>query len=107
MFKGITALLPVVNESEKLDEVLLLIGLALSSLCVMHIIFSTICYYAWGTTLIEPVVTQMLPAENIYVEIMSVLFSINLLFSYPLSICVTNQTLAAFIFGTNEEEKLG
>ena len=80
---------------------------ALSALCTVYVIFSFICFYAWGSNLTEAVVTQMLPADNVYVEIMSVLFSINLLFSYPLTIFVTNQTLAAFIFGTSEDERLG
>ena len=107
MFEGITCMLPVVNESENQKQMPTIIVLALSSLCVMYVIFSFICYYAWGSDLNESVVTQMLPADNIYVEIMSVLFSINLIFSYPLAIFVTNQTLAAFIFSTREDERLG
>ena len=67
MFKGITALLPVVNESEKMEQMPFLTVAATSFLCVVHITFSTICYYAWGSDLNEPVVTQMLPAHNIFV----------------------------------------
>ena len=67
MFKGITALLPVINESEKIEQTPFLLVLATTSLCIMHVTFSTICYYSWGTNLTEPVVTQMLPQNNVYV----------------------------------------
>ena len=67
MFKGLTALLPVINESEKIEQAPVLTVLATTSLCAINIIFSTICYYAWGTNLTEPVVTQMLPAHNVTV----------------------------------------
>ena len=107
MFEGITCLLPVINESQDLTKIPKIIILSLTSLCIMHIIFASICYYSWGNDLTEPVVTQMLPAANYAVEIVSILFMINLVFSYPMSIFVANQTLAAFILDTKEETRLG
>ena len=49
----------------------------------------------------------MLPANNFIVEIMYVLFCINLVFSYPLIAWPANQTAAYYILGTHEDDKLG
>ena len=71
----------------------------------MHITFGSICYYAWGSDLTEPVVTQMLPAENGYVQAMKLLFCVNLLYTYRLTIAPTFNSLEAFVLGVKETNK--
>ena len=71
-------------------------------LCTIYILFSLLCYYAWGSDLTEPVVTEMLPAGNMVVQIMKLLFCLNLVFSFPLTIVPTFSTLEAFLLGKKE-----
>jgi hypothetical protein len=56
MFEGITAVLPVMEASDAKEDFSYLIAGALSTLCVVHICFSELCYYAYGNTLNDPVV---------------------------------------------------
>lgn len=58
-----------------------------------------LCYYCWGSSLTEPVVTEMLPADNIYVQVMKLLFCLNLVVSFPLTIRPTFDTLQAVLLG--------
>lgn len=44
----------------------------------------------------------MLPADNRFVQVMKMLFCLNLVFSYPLSIVPTFNTLEALILGKKE-----
>ena len=47
----------------------------------------------------------MLPQDNILVQAVTILFCLNLVFSYPMSMAPTFQIAAAVIFGQNEEER--
>lgn len=106
MFEGIGSLLPVMRETEKPDQFGLITVAALMTLCTIYLAFSSLCYYAWGGDLNEPVVTEMLPADNSYVQLMKLLFCINLIFSYPLTLQVTFNTLEAWCFGRKEAKNL-
>jgi len=85
MFEGIGCLMPVLKETEKPAQVPYLIVAALALLCTMYVGFSMLCYYAWGQGLQEPVVTEMLPAGNISVQILKLTFCLSLLCGYPLT----------------------
>lgn len=93
MFEGIGCMMPILNATENKNEFIPLTVLALITLCITYIVFSEICYYAWGADLTESVVTEMLPPANIAVQILKLLFCLNLTFSYPLSIVPTNETI--------------
>ena len=67
MFEGIGCLLPVMKETKKPEEVPYLAIAAFATLFTMHIVFSSVCYAAYGEDLTEPVVTEMLPADNVMV----------------------------------------
>ena len=102
MFEGVGSLLPVMRETEKPEQMPMLTVAALIMLGVIYVLFSFLCYYAWGSDLDEPVVTEMLPADNHFVQAMKLLFCINLVFSYPITIVPTFNTLEAFCLGKKE-----
>ena len=82
--------------------------MALVSLCTFYTLFSFLCYYSWGSDLDEAVVTEMLPADNVFVQIMKLLFCVNLMVSYPLTI-VPALTIFDTLFGkkeTNSDEEV-
>ena len=51
MYEGIGNLLPVMKETEKPENVPCLTVAAFATLFLMHVSFSSICYYAWGESL--------------------------------------------------------
>lgn len=102
MFEGIGCLLPIMRETEKPEQSPCIVVSAIVSLCFIYMLFSSICYYAWGADLTEPVVTEMLPADNAFVQVMKLLFCINLIFSYPLTIVPTFNTIEALLLGKRE-----
>ena len=67
MFEGIGCLLPVMREVEKPKDFPYIVVAAISTLCIVYLAFSSLCYYTWGGSLDEPVVTEMLPADNVIV----------------------------------------
>lgn len=67
MFEGIGCLLPVMLETEKPEQFNMITVAALMTLCTVYLAFSSLCYYAWGGDLDQPVVTEMLPADNRFV----------------------------------------
>lgn len=106
MYEGIGCLLPVMKETEEPENVPYLAVAAFATLFVMHVSFSSICYYAWGASLTEPVVTEMLPADNVYVQIMKLLFCTNLIFSFPFTIVPTFQAVDVLVINKKETATL-
>ena len=97
MFEGIGSLLPVMREVERPEIYPRQTVMALLLLCCIYVLFSFLCYYAWGTDLDESVVTEMLPADNVFVQIMKLLFCVNLMISYPITIKPLFTTLESLI----------
>jgi len=74
----------------------------LSCLGITYALFGFLCYYAWGSDLNESVVTEMLPPDNTWVQIMKLFFCVNLVISYPLTIIPTFNALEAAFMGKVE-----
>ena len=111
MYEGIGCLLPVVRETEKPEEAPFLSLAAFATLFTMNVSFASLCYYAWGANLTEPVVTEMLPADNTFVQVMKLLFCLNLVFSFPFTMVPTYSTIEAYFLNKKEtatlEEQVG
>ena len=97
MFEGIGCLLPVMREVEKPDLYPIQTIGALIFLCTIYVLFAFTCYYAWGSNLDEPVVTEMLPPDNHFVQVMKLLFCLNLMISFPVTIVPVYHALEAVI----------
>jgi len=97
MFEGIGCMLPVMREVERPEIFPKQVIGALFTLCLIYISFSSLCFYSWGSDLNEVVVTEMLPADNKFVEIMKLLFCLNLMISYPITVVPTYNALEALM----------
>jgi amino acid permease len=102
MFEGVGCLLPVMRETARPERMPAITVVALACLCTTYILFSLLCYAAWGDGLSQPVVTEMLPKGDHWVQAMKLLFCINLMFSFPITIVPTFDTLQACILGKRE-----
>jgi amino acid permease len=56
MFEGIPTVLPVMESSDSKENYHWIVGAALSTLCVINIIFSELCYYTFGEGITEPII---------------------------------------------------
>ena len=101
MFEGIGCVMPVMHACDDTarSRFPYLIFFALSSLCLLYIGFSEICYYTFGDNLNQSIVMQEMPSDNIIIIIVKFLFCINILFSYPITIYPTNVIIDSFLFG--------
>ena len=61
MYEGIGCVLPVMEASEYKDNFHVLLIAALATLLTIHISFSELCYYYFGESLKEPIVTEQMP----------------------------------------------
>ena len=85
--------MPVMRETAVPEKFAMLTGACLITLCTVYILFAGLCYYNWGATLDEAVVTEMLPADNAFVQFMKLAYCINLIFSYPVTIVPAHDTV--------------
>ena len=106
MFEGVGSLLPVMREVENPQDFAFLTVSVQWTLCIIQILFSTLCYYAWAGSIVEPIITEILPAGNVLVQIMKLLYCINLVYSYRVSIVPTFSALEQYILGVKEKSNL-
>lgn len=98
MYEGVGCVMPVMEASEYKENFTVLLVAALVTLCATHVGFSELCYYYWGATLKEPIVTEQLPQGNWFLILAKLLFCVNILFSIPLIVYITNQIVEGFVF---------
>ena len=90
--------MPVMSATKKRDEFpYLLIG-CFGFLFFMYITFGEICYFTFGKNLTKPLIIEHMPKANIIIQIVKILFIVNLVFSYPLVIYITNVIFESYTF---------
>ena len=55
-YEGIGAVLPIMEASESKESFSFLIALALATICLIHITFSEVTYYAYGDDITETII---------------------------------------------------
>ena len=78
--------MPVMATTEKPEQFPRMLSYAIITLISIFVVYANLCYFTWGSNMTEPIVTQMLPADNIVVIIIKFLFTLNLVCSYPIVI---------------------
>ena len=57
-YEGIGAVLPIMEASAAKDSFHWLIALALGTICLLHITFSEVTYYAYGDEITETIIIE-------------------------------------------------
>ena len=70
---------------------------AFATLTTIYILFAELCYYTFGSDLNQTIIMAQMPSDNVIIQISKMLFIINLFFSYPLVIYMTNVILEGFL----------
>jgi amino acid permease len=98
LFEGIGGLMPIMSATKEREVFPYLLCGALTFLCTMYILFGELCYYTFGGGLNKAIIMEMMPADNPIIQVVKILFMLNLVFSYPLTIFITNLILEGFTF---------
>lgn len=89
-YEGIGIVMPVLATSEKPERFKEMLIYAFITLVFIFIAFSELCYIAWGSNDDQPIITEMLPEDNVGVILIKFLFSLNLVCSFPIVIFPAN-----------------
>ena len=90
MYEGIGGLMPLMSATKNRNEFPTLLALALTTLTIIYICFSELCYFTFGDKLDKPIIMEMMPQTNIVIQVVTLLFILNLIFTYPLTVYITN-----------------
>ena len=82
-FEGIGIILPVQDITKNQEQYKSIVVLVIVVVSAVYIAFGYFCVNAWGTEMTTPLITDQLP-EGWVTYIILFLFSLNLIFSYPL-----------------------
>lgn len=96
MYEGIGGLMPLMTAAKDKANFPNLVMITMVALSLMHISFSTLCYMTFGNELTKPIIMEQMPQGNIIIQIVTFLFILNLVFSYPLTIYVSNIIIESF-----------
>lgn len=89
-YEGIGIVMPVMATCESPETFKKVLIYAVVTLIILYVAFAELCYFSWGTNMTQPIITQMLPSENVGVILIKFLFSLNLICSYPIMIYPAN-----------------
>ena len=97
-FEGIGIVMPVMHACDNPEKFNYIFVAAMITLTVIMVAFAELCYFTWGSSLKEPVVTEMLPADSKIVVATKLLFSINLLAGFAIMVNPANKIIESWIF---------
>ena len=99
-YEGIGVILPIQEVTADKSQYYKLLCITVTFIAILYIVFGEFTLLAWGSTpsFDEPLITASLPEESIITYMVKILFSINLLFSYPLVIHPANLVIETWFF---------
>merc|ERR1712151_389292 len=97
-FEGIGVILPIKEITEKKEDYLKIFTLVVGSIGVFYVFFSEYMIFGYGAERVkEPLITASLPPKSIVTFGIKILFSIMLLFTYPLQIYPANNVIESYL----------
>jgi len=96
-FEGIGVILPI-KEITSVKNYYQLLCYVCFFITFIYVTFSEFLVFTYGTDLTTPLITDQLPADSPVVWVIKILFSFNLIFSYPLVIFPANMVIESYLF---------
>lgn len=103
-YEGIGVVMPIMSTCNCPEKFPVLLLSAVALLTTIYILFGELCYYTFGSGLNEPIVMQMMPAANPIIITVKILFIINLLCSYPLTLYPVNLIFESYVYKNFKEK---
>jgi len=100
-FEGIGIIIPVLETTNRPDLFPYILAFVLFFITSFYLFFGNFCYFVYGKALLDtdPLITGLLPAKDIPVVLVKVIWIINLIFTYPLVIHPANMVIEDYLFG--------
>jgi len=98
MYEGIGGVMPIMSATKDRAEFPTILAITIGMLTLLYITFAELCYYTYGKNMDKPIIMEMMPAANPIIIVVKILFMLNLVFSYPLTIFVTNIIAESWTF---------
>ena len=103
-FEGIGIILPVQDITANPDGYYKIVIAVITTVALIYVMFGQFCVFAWGAEMTTPLITDELPNSAI-TYIVKFLFSINLLFSYPLVLYPANIIVENILYDNMEKTR--
>ena len=98
-FEGIGVILPIMDITEKPEQYYKVLAITVTFIAFLYIAFTEYCVFAYGINKLEdPLITASLPPQSWVTYLVKVMFSLNLVFSYPLVIHPANIVIEDWLF---------
>lgn len=97
-FEGIGVVMPILQACNCPEKFPTLLFWAVALLAVAITGFSEIAYFAYGNELTKPIILSIMPKDSLLVNVVKILFCINLACSYPLCIYPVNVIVEGYLF---------
>jgi solute carrier family 36 (proton-coupled amino acid transporter) len=105
-FEGIGIILPVYEITANKQDYPRILTYVVFFICFIYLFFGEYELFSYGgytatntEGLIEPLIIDSLPPQQVFVWFIKVMFCFNLVFSYPLVIYPANMVLESYLFG--------
>jgi solute carrier family 36 (proton-coupled amino acid transporter) len=107
-FEGIGIVLPVKDTCKNPQDYPKILTTMMVFLIVIFIIFGLFNYFSYGAAALStaPLITRLLPTGSLPVEIILLLFIVNLFISYPLVIHPANMILEGALYSKMPQSKI-
>ena len=102
-YEGIGVILPIREVTADKKNYFKLLCITVTLIAILYIFLGEFTAVAWGDTetfQTLPLITASLPEKSIVTYIVKILFSLNLVFSYPLVIHPANLVVESWFFGS-------
>jgi len=89
-YEGIGVVMPIMATCDNPQGFKSILSYAFICLVACYVIFPELVYYAYGSSIDQSIITEMLPSDSIVVALMKFGYSLNLVASFPIIINPTN-----------------
>lgn len=96
-YEGIGVVLPLLEVTQKPELYPKILFYVLLTVMTLYVAFGEYCLFIYGDELVTPLITNNLPL-NWITNLIKVLFSINLVFTYPLQLHPASIIIESYIF---------
>lgn len=103
-FEGIGTVMPIYENTKSTVNFRATLIQCITTLALLFCGFGILCYQYFGhMDESKSFVIQNLDESNLFIKITKLLFCLNLVFSYPITIYPTNKIIESFIFVSSNE----
>ena len=96
-YEGFGTVLPILDVAEKPELFEKTLFLVLTTVFALYTSFGTYCYFIYGDKLVDPLITANLEPQGLLVYLIKIVYSINLVITFPLTVYPANIIIESYI----------